>query len=76
MHVENINPFTGQVEYRYQYYTPAQVEATIAAATAAFPAWSGLSYAQRAALLNRVAAVLRENQSRIARFRQSCVLRL
>lgn len=66
MQVENINPFTGQVEYRYDYHTPAQVEAALAASHAAFPAWSAMTFSQRAALLNRVAQVLREHQSRIA----------
>ena len=29
MTVENINPWTGLVEYRYEYFTPAQSEARL-----------------------------------------------
>ncbi|MBP7917315.1 MAG: NAD-dependent succinate-semialdehyde dehydrogenase [Arenimonas sp.] len=66
MTVENINPWTGLVEYRYEYFTPAQIEAKLAAAHAAFPAWSALSFGQRADYMNRVAELLREQRERIA----------
>jgi len=66
MTVENINPWTGLVEYRYEYFTPAQIETKLAAAHAAYPAWSALSFAQRAAYMNRVAELLREHRERIA----------
>jgi succinate-semialdehyde dehydrogenase/glutarate-semialdehyde dehydrogenase len=66
MTVENINPWTGLVEYRYEYFTPAQSEARLAASQAAFPAWSALSFAQRAVYMNRVAELLREQRERIA----------
>jgi succinate-semialdehyde dehydrogenase / glutarate-semialdehyde dehydrogenase len=66
MTVENINPWTGLVEYRYEYFTPVQIEAKLAASQAAFPAWSALTFAQRAAYMNRVAELLREHRERIA----------
>ena len=40
MTVENINPWTGQVEYRYQYFNAGQVEAKLAASEKAYPVWS------------------------------------
>ena len=49
MTVENVNPWTGQVEYRYAYFGAAETEARLAAAAKAFPAWSALSFAERAA---------------------------
>ncbi len=66
MTVENVNPWTGQVEYRYAYFGAAETEARLAAAAKAFPAWSALSFAERAAYLERVAALLREHAGRIA----------
>ncbi|MFM6987298.1 MAG: aldehyde dehydrogenase family protein, partial [Arenimonas sp.] len=66
MTVENVNPWTGQVEYRYAYFGPAETEARLAAAAKAFPAWSALSFAERAAYLERVAGLLREHSGRIA----------
>ena len=46
MDVETINPATGQVEYRHGLMAPAQVDAVLAAAQAAFPAWSQRRSAQ------------------------------
>jgi succinate-semialdehyde dehydrogenase/glutarate-semialdehyde dehydrogenase len=66
MTVEITNPWTGQVDYRYDYLGDAEVEAILARSAAAFPAWSGLSLEQRADHLRRVAVALREHRERIA----------
>lgn len=66
MSVEISNPWTGNVEYRYDYADAALVEARLAAAQAAFPAWSALSIDERGAFLVRVAAHLRGQRERIA----------
>ena len=66
MSVEITNPWTGQVDYRYDYLGDAEVEAILARSAAAFPAWSGLSLEQRADHLRRVAVALREHRERIA----------
>ena len=66
MTVEIINPWTGQVDYRYDYQDEASVQATLARSSAAFPAWSGLSLDERAGYLRNVAGQLRENRDRIA----------
>lgn len=66
MSVEITNPWTGQVDYRYDYVDAAAVEAILAASAAAFPAWSALSLAERGASLMRVAAQLREHRERLA----------
>ncbi len=66
MTVEITNPWTGQVDYRYDYQDAATVEATLARSAAAFGSWSALSLAQRAAYLERCAAVLRERREGIA----------
>jgi succinate-semialdehyde dehydrogenase / glutarate-semialdehyde dehydrogenase len=66
MTVEITNPWTGQVDYRYDYQDDASVQATLARSSAAFPAWSGLSLDQRAGFLRNAAGQLRENRDRIA----------
>ena len=66
MTVEITNPWTGQVDYRYDYQDEASVQATLARSSAAFPAWSGLSLDERAGYLRNVAGQLRENRDRIA----------
>ncbi|WP_297800830.1 NAD-dependent succinate-semialdehyde dehydrogenase [Arenimonas sp. GDDSR-1] len=66
MTVETINPWTGAVEYRYDYFDAAQVEKRLAASARAFPVWSALSFAERAGFLRRTAELLREHRGRIA----------
>ncbi len=66
MTVEITNPWTGQVDYRYDYQDAAAVEATLARSAAAFGPWSALKLAERAAYLERTAAALREHRERIA----------
>ncbi|MFA6984889.1 MAG: NAD-dependent succinate-semialdehyde dehydrogenase [Arenimonas sp.] len=66
MSVEITNPWTGQVDYRYQYVDSVKVEEILAKSQAAFGLWSALSLDQRAAFLRRVGAQLREHRQRIA----------
>lgn len=66
MTVEITNPWTGQVDYRYDYQDEASVQATLARSSAAFPAWSALSLDERAGYLRNAAGQLRENRDRIA----------
>ena len=66
MTVEIINPWTGQVDYRYDYLNAAQVETVLAKSAAAFPAWSALSLEQRGEILLRVATVMRSKKEKIA----------
>jgi succinate-semialdehyde dehydrogenase/glutarate-semialdehyde dehydrogenase len=66
MTVETINPWTGAVEYRYEYFSDDQVEQRLAAGARAYPVWSALSFAKRADLIRRAATLLREHRERIA----------
>ena len=66
MTVETINPWTGAVEYRYEYFSDDEVERRLKASARAYPAWSALSFAERAAMIRRAAALLREHRERIA----------
>ena len=59
MTVENINPWTGQVEYRYQYFNAGQVEAKLAARVCKRLAVKGgqtLTIEEQRALLNDLEA--------------------
>jgi succinate-semialdehyde dehydrogenase/glutarate-semialdehyde dehydrogenase len=66
MSVEIVNPWTGQVDYRYDYQAAAAVEATLARSQSAFPAWSALRLDERGDYLRRIAVALREHRERIA----------
>ncbi|MEO6172126.1 MAG: aldehyde dehydrogenase family protein, partial [Arenimonas sp.] len=66
MSVEITNPWTGQVEYRYDYMDAAAVEQGMAKSASAFPLWSALSLEQRGIILKRVATVLRTEKEKIA----------
>ena len=63
---EITNPWTGQVEYRYEYQDAAAVEAILARSAAASPVWSALGLEQRGAYLRQVSANFREHKDRIA----------
>ena len=66
MSVEITNPWTGQVDYRYDYVDQAKVEQVLAKSRAAFGQWSALTLEQRAEYLERAAGQLREHRERIA----------
>lgn len=66
MTIEITNPWTGQVDYRYEYLGADAVETIIAKSKAAFPGWSALSLVERGAYLVKVGAQLREHRERIA----------
>lgn len=68
MHIDTVNPWTGQVEYRYAMMDGAAIEARLAAAARAFPAWSALTLGERAVVLNTIARALRAGRDAIARF--------
>ena len=66
MTVEITNPWTGQVEYRYEYQGRPAVEAALAKSAAAFAPWAALTLDERGAFLHGVAGQMREHRERIA----------
>ncbi len=64
---QTINPFNGQAVRTVELMTAAAVEQRLAAAEAAFPAWSGLSLDARGDHLRKVAAGLRDRRDDIQR---------
>ncbi len=59
-----VNPATEEVIADYAEHTPEQVEALLGQAHAAFSAWRSRSFAERAAVIRRAAAILRERKDR------------
>jgi len=66
MSVEITNPWTGQVDYRYDYMDSAAVERLLAKSADAFPAWSASTLEQRGEILKRIAVVMRSKKDMIA----------
>lgn len=63
MAIESINPATGKRRQSFRAHSPAQVERALAAAHVAAATWSRLRLEQRAAVLQRAAAVLRRDRT-------------
>lgn len=66
MSVEITNPWTGQVDYRYDYMDFPAVDKILEKSASAFPAWSSLSIQQRGEILHRIAAVIRTRKMEVA----------
>ncbi len=64
---QTINPFDGRALRTVELMSAVAVEQRLAAAQAAFPAWSGMALEQRGALLRNVAAGLRARRDAIQR---------
>ena len=62
-----LNPFDGRDLRTVELMSAVAVEQRLAAAQAAFPAWSGLPLEQRGVLLRQVAAALRTRRDEIQR---------
>ncbi|KIW08020.1 uncharacterized protein PV09_00965 [Verruconis gallopava] len=64
---DSYDPSTGVVYMKHQSASPQDVEAAISSARKAFPAWSSTPAIERARILQRAAALLRENNDELAR---------
>jgi acyl-CoA reductase-like NAD-dependent aldehyde dehydrogenase len=62
-----VNPANEDVFARAPHASRAQLEEAIAAAKRAFPAWAALSYADRRAMINKLADLLKERTADFAR---------
>ncbi len=62
-----INPATGETLALVEQAGPAEVDAAVAAAKAAFAEWRELTGAERGRILNRAVALLRERNEELAR---------
>ncbi|MCB9960113.1 MAG: betaine-aldehyde dehydrogenase [Rhodospirillaceae bacterium] len=64
---DNVNPATGAVLGTIHHATTADVDAAVAAAQAAQPAWAALTGAARGRILKRTADILRRDTAALAR---------
>ncbi|SMD32647.1 aminomuconate-semialdehyde/2-hydroxymuconate-6-semialdehyde dehydrogenase [Reichenbachiella faecimaris] len=66
-YIDNINPSKGQVYSQIPDSDHADVELAVAAAKAAFPAWSTCGIETRAHILNKIADLIDENLEELAK---------
>ena len=64
---DTINPATGQVITSVQHAGPSDVDRAVASAREGFLIWREMSGGERGRILNKAAALLRENNEEIAR---------
>jgi len=66
MTIATINPFTNTTVKRFTEDTPEQIEQALTTAAAEFTHWRRTSYQERADLLYKVAALMRERKNELA----------
>ncbi|MBN8211939.1 MAG: NAD-dependent succinate-semialdehyde dehydrogenase [Xanthomonadales bacterium] len=66
MTVRLIHPWTGEIDYTYDYVGEPEVERALQSAAQAAPGWAARSLDERAGLMRAVAARLREQRDAIA----------
>ena len=66
MPIQTVNPFTNELVKSFQEMTAHQVETAIATADTAFQTWRTSTYKERANLLHKVAALMREKKATLA----------
>jgi succinate-semialdehyde dehydrogenase / glutarate-semialdehyde dehydrogenase len=67
MSLRSVNPTDGSLVREYKETTPEEVAAAMGAAARAFEAWRRTTFAERASVLRRAAAVLRDRRDELAR---------
>ena len=67
MALQSVNPTDGSLLREYPETTPAEVATALAAAPRAFESWRRAPFAERAAVLGRAGALLRERRDALSR---------
>jgi succinate-semialdehyde dehydrogenase/glutarate-semialdehyde dehydrogenase len=67
MSIESINPATGEIIETFEPFTAQQIDETLARARKVYLHWRTTSFAERSALMRRVAASLRAQKAELAR---------
>lgn len=67
MSIASINPATGEVIETFEPFTAEQIDETLTRARRAYREWRTTSFAERSALVRRVAEVLRAQKADLAR---------
>ncbi|MBW4034860.1 MAG: NAD-dependent succinate-semialdehyde dehydrogenase [Proteobacteria bacterium] len=66
MGYQSVNPFDGKLLQTFVELSDAQLEAKIATATACFESWKHKSYAERAVIVNKAAAIMHDRADELA----------
>ena len=67
MSYQSINPFNGELVKSFDEHTDQQLETAIATAATCFDTWRQLFYAERAVIVAKAAAIMRERAEEFAR---------
>ncbi len=67
MSYQSINPSTGELVKSFDQHTDTQLDEAIATAAKCFEAWRKHTYAQKASIVSKVAALMRERAEGLAR---------
>lgn len=67
MSYQSVNPYDGSLLKSYETLTPPALERAIATATACFATWRQTTFATRAVLARRAAAIMRVREEELAR---------
>jgi succinate-semialdehyde dehydrogenase / glutarate-semialdehyde dehydrogenase len=67
MAIATVNPATGQLVKSFEALTDAQIEAKLKLAAATFPKFRKLTFAERAAMMNRAAGILESDKEDLGR---------
>jgi len=66
MSIQTINPFNNEVVKTFEEMTPEAIETALAQAESCFKTWRDTTYKQRAALLQKVAQLMRAKKDELA----------
>ena len=67
MTYQSVNPFDGKVVKTFDELTDAQLETKLATAATCFDTWRSKTFAERATVVARAAALMRSNENELAR---------
>ncbi len=67
MSYQSINPYNGELVKSFDEHTDQQLDASIAAAATCFESWRKLTFAERAGIVTKAAAIMRERAEEFAR---------
>lgn len=65
--IRTVNPATGQEEKVFDIMSDAQIDQIIGKADEAFKTWRKTSFSERAAIINKVAAIMRERKEELGK---------
>ncbi|MDO9106726.1 MAG: NAD-dependent succinate-semialdehyde dehydrogenase [Methylovulum sp.] len=68
MAYQSINPYNGETLKSFSEYTDQQLEIALATASTCFDSWRQTTFAERAIIVAKAAALMREQSEQLARF--------